>query len=124
MTRHFLRSSDLATEYCVVNPHADNGDDHAAEIEAGNSDPAQGVENEAPDNGPNNAEHGIEKKALTRLVDDFAGNEARDQPQDNPPDAPRQCGESRPSVRLVAIARSTHPVDPRRALRAPLSETC
>ena len=85
-----LRSSDLATEYCVVDPQhddrADNGDDHAVEIEAGNSDPAQGVENEAPDNGPDNAEHAIEKKALTRLVDDFAGNEARDQPQDNPPD--------------------------------------
>ena len=56
----------------------DYRDDHAVEIEAGNSDPAQGVENEAPDN----AEHGIEKKPVTRLVDDFAGNEARDQPQD------------------------------------------
>ena len=81
-----LRSSDLATEYCVVDPQhddrADNGDDHAVEIEASNSDPAQGVENEAPDNGPDNAEHGIEKKPVTRLVDDFAGNEARDQPQD------------------------------------------
>ena len=85
-----LPSSDLATEYCVVDPQhddrADNGDDHAVEIEAGNSDPAQGVENEAPDNGPDNAEHGIEKKALTRLVDDFADDEAP-RPRSAPPKA-------------------------------------
>ena len=51
-----LRSSYFATEYCVVeyqrDDRSDDRDDHAGEIEAGNSAGTEGAEDKASDDGP------------------------------------------------------------------------
>ena len=80
-----LLSSYPAAEHSVVdNQHDDRSDyrdNHAVEIEAGNAAGAKGAEDEASHNRPNNSEHNVEEKALTRFVDDLAGDETCDKAQ-------------------------------------------
>jgi hypothetical protein len=55
-----LCSSYLATEYCVIDHQHDNRsddrDDHAVEVEAGNPAGAEGAEDKASDDRPDNSE--------------------------------------------------------------------
>src|SRR6185437_5362282 len=60
------------------------GDHEAVEVQAGYSMHAERPEQPAADQRTNDAEKDIEKQPFARLVDDLAGDEARDQAQNNP----------------------------------------
>ena len=65
---------------------ADHCHEHAVNVETSDTRSSKLVEKEAPDNGTDNAEHDVENKALAFFIDDLAGDEARDQPENDPAD--------------------------------------
>jgi len=78
-----LSSSYLATEHCMVNhqhdDRANDCDDHAVKVEAGNPARAESAEDEASDDRPDNTEDNIQEKPFARFVDDLAGDETGDE---------------------------------------------
>src|SRR5215471_5491930 len=85
-----VRSSDLASEYGVIDHQDDdrsnNGDDHAVKIEAGDPARAEGAEDEAAHDSADNPENNVEEKAFARFVHNLAGDVSSDEAEDNPPD--------------------------------------
>jgi hypothetical protein len=73
----------------MVNPKhyhgADNRDEHAPKVEAGDASRTNRTENEAADDRPDNAKDDVEKNALAGAINDFAANEASDQAEYDPP---------------------------------------
>src|SRR5215469_16498870 len=63
---------------------ADDGDEHAPEIEPGDARAAQPGEDESPHDAADDAEHDIEDEPFALLVDDLAGDEAGNQSQYHP----------------------------------------
>ena len=59
---------------------------HAVEIEAGDAAGSDGSEDEAANNRADDAEHDVEEEAFAGFVDDLAGDETGNQPQNDPPD--------------------------------------
>ena len=69
---------------------ADRGDDHAPNVETGDARCAEGGEQIAANHRPDDAEHDIKQQALARAHVNLAGDEARDQTQDNPGNDPHE----------------------------------
>src|SRR5579863_9033501 len=75
----------------LVNPQhddrADHRDDDAPDVEAGYpAHPKQAGEDEASDGGAEHAQHEVQDQPRAGPVEDLAGDEARDQPQNDPAD--------------------------------------
>jgi hypothetical protein len=79
-----------ATEDRVLdaeNDHgAQDGDEHAPDVEAINARGAEGIEDESTDDSAYDPENDVEDDAFSRLVHDLAGDEARNESQDDPGD--------------------------------------
>lgn len=65
------------------NHGADEGDEDAVEVDAVGGRVPDRVEDEAAHQGPDNAQHDIHHKARSGPVDDLAGQEASDQPDES-----------------------------------------
>jgi hypothetical protein len=76
------------TEQPVVydEEHSGTGgrDHHAVEIEPGHAPHSEGVEEPAANNCSDNPKKSVQDDALSGPIDDFAGNEAGNEPKDNP----------------------------------------
>ena len=63
---------------------ADNRDEHAPQIEAGYPGAAKMLEQPAADHTPDNSKQDIEEETLSPTLYYLAGDEARDQSEDDP----------------------------------------
>ena len=76
-------SSCSSSDHRVVDhehhDRADNRNQQAVEIESGDTAGAKEREQEASDDGPDDTKNEVEDKAFARLVDDPAGDEARNE---------------------------------------------
>src|SRR5579872_5391927 len=76
-----------STNRVIEDQHYDRAqhrDHKAVEIEAVHAGFAKERHDPTADNGTDHAEHQIDHQSLASLVDDLAGNEARDESQDQP----------------------------------------
>lgn len=65
---------------------ADSRDHHAIDIESGYAAHSEDVEQPTPDNCSADPEKNVQDDALSGPIDDFAGNEAGNEPKDDPSD--------------------------------------
>jgi len=77
-------------EQRVINDEEHNGaerrDDNAIEIESVHTAHSEDVEEPAADNCSADPKQNVQDDALASPIDDFAGNEARNEPNDDPRD--------------------------------------
>lgn len=76
-----MRGSDAAAaaDNGMVEPQhhrADNGDEQAVEVEAGNAGLAELIEQEAADDRTDDAEQDVDEYAMSGVIDDLTANEA------------------------------------------------
>jgi hypothetical protein len=77
------RSSDKVSDD-EYNDSADDGDKHAVQIETGHTGMAGEFKHIAADKRANHTEDNVEKDTRARAIYDFAGDKARDQPENDP----------------------------------------
>jgi hypothetical protein len=65
---------------------ADSRDDHAIEIESSHAPHSEDVEEPATNNCSADPKKNVQDDALSGPIDDFAGNEASNEPKDDPRD--------------------------------------
>src|SRR5271169_1459894 len=63
---------------------AEYRDQQTVEVQSGNTGHPERIEEPAADNRPDHTEADVDQEAITRSVDDLAGDEASDEAQDDP----------------------------------------
>src|SRR5689334_22780035 len=101
----------------------DHSDDHAVDVEAGDPRAAERREDEAPHDRSDDTEHDVHDHAFTALVHDLAGDESRDETENNPSEQRHNDLRSwiKSAITMRVMAASGYQASPDLKVRKPLT---